>query len=71
MIVTVKASSPRKAAAVQFECIKFGVECDLFANNFLDLTIHDIDRAKTITDKTGTEIVAVIDKIIFDPIGAS
>jgi hypothetical protein len=70
MIVTLKASSPRNAAAVQFECIKFGVECDLFADNHLDLTIHDLDRAKTIADITGSEIVAVVDKIIFDPIGA-
>ena len=70
MIVTLKASSPRKAVAVQFECIKFGVECDLFIDNYLDLTIHDIDRAKAIASLTGTEIVAVVDKILFDPIGA-
>ena len=70
MIVTLKASSARRAAAVQFECIKFGVECDLFADNHLDLTIHDIDRAKIIADKTGCEIVAVMDKILFDPVGA-
>ena len=71
MIVTLKAPSPRHSAAVQFECIKFGVECDLFADNHLDLTIHDIDKAKTIASKTGCEIVAVIDKIIYDPIGVS
>jgi hypothetical protein len=64
MIVTVKASSPRKVAAVQFECIKFGVECETFPDNYLDLTIHDIDRAKAITNLTGTEIVAVVDKIL-------
>ena len=69
MIVTLKAPSPRKAVAVQFECIKFGVECDLFPDNLLDLTIHDIDRAKIIADLTGCEIVAVIDKILFDPLG--
>lgn len=71
MIVTIKAPGPRNAVAVQFECIKFGVECDLFDDNYLDLTIHDIDKAKVIASKTGSEIVAVMDKIIFDPIGAS
>jgi len=71
MIVTIKAPSPRHAVAVQFECIKFGVECDLFDDNYLDLVIHDIDRAKTIAYNTRSEIVAVIDKILFDPIGVS
>jgi hypothetical protein len=70
MIVTIKASSPREAVAVQFECIKYGVECDLFDNNYLDLTIHDIHRANSIARRTGTQIVAVTDKILFDPIGA-
>ena len=70
MIVTLKASSPRKAAAVQFECIKFGVECDLFADNYLGLTIHDMERVLAIASKTDTDIVAIVDKTIFDPIGA-
>jgi hypothetical protein len=71
MIVTIKAPSPRHAVAVQFECIKFGVECDLFEDNYLHLTIHDINRAKIIAENTRSEIVAVIDKILFDPIGVS
>jgi hypothetical protein len=70
MIVTIKAPTPRQAVAVQFECIKYGVECDLFDNNYLDLIIHDIHRANSIARRTGTQIVAVIDKILFDPIGA-
>jgi hypothetical protein len=69
MIVTLKAPSPRKGAGMQFECIKMGVECDVFDGLHYDLTIHDIARAEMIATKFDCEIVAVIDKILFDPLG--
>ena len=51
MIVTLKAPSPRKGAGMQFECIKMGVECDVFDGLHYDLTIHDITRAEMIATK--------------------
>ena len=67
MIVTLRAPSRREAARAQFECIKFGVECDYMQDNVMNLTVGDIDRAKIIALKSRSEIVAVTDKIIFDP----
>jgi len=69
MIVTLKAPSPRKGAGMQFECIKMGVECDPFDGLHYDLTIHDITRAEMIATKFDCDIVAVVDKILFDPLG--
>lgn len=70
MIVTLRAPSRREAARAQFECIKFGVECDYMQDNVMNLTVGDIDRAKIIALKSRSEIVAVTDKIIFDPLEA-
>lgn len=70
MIVTIKAPSRREAARAEFECIKFGIECDYMQDNYFDITVHDMEKAKIIADKCRGEIVAVIDKILFDPIGA-
>lgn len=70
MVVTIKAPTRREAARAQFECIKFGIECDYMEDNYLDLTVGNIDKARIICDKIGGEIVAVMDKILFDPIGA-
>ena len=71
MIVTLKAPTARMGAGMQFECIKMGVECDPFDGLHYDLIIHDINRATLIADKFNCEIVSVIDKILFDPIGVS
>jgi len=70
MVVTIKAPPRREAARAQFECIKFGIECDYMEDNYLDLTVGNIDKARIICDKISGEIVAVMDKILFDPIGA-
>lgn len=69
MIVTIKAPSRREAARAQFECIKFGVECDYMEDNVINLTVGDVKRAQIIADKCRGDIIAVIDKIIFDPMG--
>ena len=71
MVVTILAPSRREAARAQFECIKFGIECDYMEDNYLDLTVGNIDKAQIICDKIGGQIVAVMDKILFEPIGAS
>ena len=68
MIVTLRAPSRREAARAQFECIKFGIECDYMQDNVMNLTVGDIDKAQIIAVKSSSEIIAVTDKIIFDPL---
>ena len=69
MIVTLRAPSRREAARAQFECIKFGIECDYMQDNVMNLTVGNVDKARIIAEKCQGEIVAVTDKIIFDPMG--
>lgn len=68
MIVTLRAPSRREAARAQFECIKFGIECDYMQDNVMNLTVGSIDKAQIIAVKSSSEIIAVTDKIIFDPL---
>lgn len=68
MIVTLRAPSRRQAARAQFECIKFGIECDYMQDNVMNLTVGSIDKAQIIAVKSSSEIIAVTDKIIFDPL---
>ena len=68
MIVTLRAPSRRQAARAQFECIKFGIECDYMRDNVMNLTVGSIDKAQIIAVKSSSEIIAVTDKIIFDPL---
>mgnify|MGYP003348455598 FL=1 len=67
MIVTLRAPSRREAARAQFECIKFGIECDYMQDNVMNLTVGSIDKAQIIAVKSSSEIIAVTDKMIFDP----
>ena len=67
MIVTLRAPSRRQAARAQFECIKFGIECDYMQDNVMNLTVGSIDKAQIIAVKSSSEIIAVTDKMIFDP----
>lgn len=70
MIVTIKAPSRRLAARAEFECIKYGIECDYMEDNHFDIVVHDPAKASIIAASCHGTIVAVVDKILFDPIGA-
>lgn len=71
MIVTVKAPSRQSAARVQFECIKYGLECEYQEGNVLQITSASIDKPKRLSDMIGGDIVAVVNRTIFDPKGES
>ena len=69
MIVTIQAPDRRKATQAQFECIKYGLDCEYLEGNVLQITSASIDKPKMLSDMIGGSIIAVAHRTLFDPIG--
>jgi hypothetical protein len=67
MIVTMKAPSPSAAKRGAFQAFQMGLECEVLADSYLDLTVQDLWKAKHLAGMIDADIVAVVDKSIIDP----
>ena len=69
MIVTIQAPSRREAMRGQFECLKYGLDCDYLEGNVLQITSASIDKPKMLSDMIGGKVIAVAHSTLFSPTG--
>ena len=60
MLVTIQAPSPGLAARGKFEAMKFGVLCEPMADNTLELSVADIQKARIICDRIDGRITSIL-----------
>lgn len=67
MIVTIKAPSDAAAKRAAFQAMQMGLDTSILADGCLNVTVRDLWKAKHLAGFIDGEILAVVDKMAYDP----
>lgn len=69
MVVTIKTDRPSDAARAEFECVKYGIDCERMADGVVQITSPTLDKVQRINATIGGTIIAVAHHVLFSGTG--
>lgn len=67
MIATIQAPNKNGILKAAFEAMKMGIECEVYENNCMDITVHTQNTADRLASYASGKIIAVQDKMDIGP----